>query len=86
MGKIYTCLKKFYAPFNCLDIEQSIALTSKNYTSLDYPAHKEYNSLCLVTVEQTKQVTGTYLWCSKNEAFYCEFFVETDFVSSYADE
>jgi len=51
MGKIYTCLKNFYTHFNCFDIEQSIALANKNYTSLDSPAHKEYDNFCLVAVE-----------------------------------
>ena len=36
-------------------------------------------------VNETK-VTGTYLWCGKNEAFYGDFFVVTDFVSGYSDE
>ena len=31
------------------------------------------------------KVTGAYLRCSKNEAFYCDFSDETDFVSSDAD-
>jgi len=32
-------------------------------------------------VNKTK-VTGTYLCCGKNEAFYHDFFVETDFFSA----
>ena len=51
MGKIYVCLKKFYTRFNRFNIKQSIALTNKNYASLDSPAHKEYDNLCLVIIE-----------------------------------
>jgi len=43
----YTCVSKRFAH----DVKQSIAQTNKNYTSLDFPAHKEYKNLCLVSVE-----------------------------------
>ena len=33
-------------------------------------------------VNETK-VIGAYLRCSRDEAFYRDFFVETDFVSGY---
>ena len=35
-------------------------------------------------VNETK-VTGTYLRCGKNKVFYHDLFVETDFVSGYAN-
>ena len=35
-------------------------------------------------VNETK-VTGVYLRCGRNKAFYHDFFVETDFISGYTD-
>ena len=79
-GELYACLKKSF------DIQQSIAQTSKNQTSLDFPIHKEYENplFGICRVNETK-VTCTYLRCSKNKAFYCDFFIEKDFVSGYTD-
>ena len=31
--------------FNCFDIEQNIPQINKIYTSLDFPAHKEYENI-----------------------------------------
>ena len=51
----HTRASKYYSRFSRFNIEQSIALTNKSYTSLDSPAHKEYKNLCLATIERTKQ-------------------------------
>jgi len=51
MGELYACLKKFYACFNCFDIEQSIAETNQVYISLGSLAQKEYERLCLVPLK-----------------------------------
>ena len=59
--------KKFYTRFSHFDIKQSVAQTNKNLTFL-FDVHRE---------NETK-VTGVYLQCGRNEAFYCDFFVETD--------
>ena len=85
MGKLYTCLKKNYAHFNHFDIEQSIVQTSKNYTSLDFPAHKEYKNLFWCPQIKQNKVIGVYSGCSRNEVFYRDFLDETDFVSDYTD-
>ena len=66
--------KKIHAHFNHFDIEQSIAQNNKNQTSLDSPAHKEYNFLFDVRRVNEAKVTGTYLQCGRNEAFFRDFF------------
>jgi len=43
--------QKIYALFNHFDIKQSIAQINKNYVSLDSLVHKEYENLCLVSIE-----------------------------------
>ena len=78
--------QKNNAHFNCFDIKQSIAQTIKNQTSLDSPTHKEYKNLCLVSMGKGDKVTSAYLWCGKDEVIHRDFFVETDFVSGYADK
>jgi len=54
LGELYTSLKKNHACFNRFDIERSNAQTSKNYISLNSPAHKEYKNLCLMSIDSTK--------------------------------
>jgi len=39
----------------------------------------------VIVNKASKGMAFTYLCCSGNEAFYRGFFVETDFVSDYAD-
>jgi len=43
--------KNFTHVLIALISNKSIALTNKNYASLDSPAHKEYDNLCLVIIE-----------------------------------
>ena len=46
MGELHMSLKQFTHVI-IIFIEKGIVQTSKNYTSLDSPAHKEYENLSI---------------------------------------
>ena len=62
--------KKIYTCFNCFNIKQSIAQTRHHWNP---------------QLIRSTNVIDDHLRCSRNKVFYCDFLVETDSVSGYAD-
>ena len=48
---ILKSFKKIYTCFSCFDIKQTIAQMNKTYASLDFPEHKEYENLYVVSLQ-----------------------------------
>ena len=84
-GELYTCFKKITHVLIALISSKALLKPTKTEHHWTPQLIKNMKSFVWVHRVNETKVTGAYVWCGRNKAFNCDFFVETDFVSGYTD-